>query len=74
MTLSNTSFISIGSIYAASVIVPSSIVKVFVLQYGHVSGISSVSGSMEMILWLRVVAHGPLHTGQFTITVSISGH
>jgi hypothetical protein len=39
-----------------------------------VSGISSVSGSIEMILWLLVVAHGPLQAGQFTMIASYSGH
>src|ERR1035437_8017944 len=56
------------------IIFPSLMSKLCVLQYGQVSGISSVSGSMEIILWFFVVAHAPPHVGQFRMMVSISGH
>src|SRR5947209_491574 len=58
----------------ASMIFPSATLNVNVRQYGQVIGISMVSGSRPLIVWFLVVATGPLHSGQFTMMVSMSGH
>src|ERR1700679_3141086 len=54
--------------------VPSLTSNVVVVQYGQVIGVSIVSGSTDVIVWRLVVPHGELHDGQFTTTVSCSGH
>jgi hypothetical protein len=62
-----------GEAIYASMIFPSTTLKVNVRQYGHVIGASIVSGSVPVIGWLFVVATGPLQRGQLMTTTSWCG-